>query len=45
MVPTTHYLTEQQIEALKQISNSTGLTVSELIRRAVDALIERNRGG
>lgn len=34
------YLTEPQIEALTEISAAKGLSVSELIRRALDAFIE-----
>jgi len=30
------YLTEGQIKRLKNVSKKTGLTVSELIRRAID---------
>lgn len=32
-----YHLTEQQIEQLHNISQETGLTVAEIIRRAVDA--------
>ena len=32
----SYLLTEQQIEELKRLSQATGLTVSEQIRRAVD---------
>ena len=31
-----YYLSEQQIEMLKQLAKKTGITVSEIIRRAVD---------
>jgi predicted DNA binding CopG/RHH family protein len=31
------HLTEQQITRLKKMSAETGLTVAELIRRAIDA--------
>ncbi len=31
-----HHLTEPQIEALKTRSRKTGVTVSEMVRRAVD---------
>lgn len=30
------YLTDLQIKELKKVSKKTGLTVSELIRRAID---------
>jgi len=35
------YLTEPQVTKLKDISNKTGLTVSDLIRRALDDWLER----
>ena len=34
------YLSEPQIEALAKISDDKGLSVSEVIRRALDAFIE-----
>jgi len=34
------YLTEPQIEALTRISDEKGLSVSEVIRRALDGFIE-----
>ena len=34
------HLTEQQIKALKKISKKTGLKFAELIRRAIDKLLE-----
>lgn len=34
------YLTEPQIEALTEISAAKGISVSELIRRALDAFID-----
>lgn len=34
------YLTEPQIEALTEISEEKGLSVSEVIRRALDAYLE-----
>jgi predicted DNA-binding protein len=30
------YLTDMQIKELKRVSKKTGLTVSEIIRRAID---------
>jgi len=30
------YFTEKQIEALRKLSADTGLTVAELLRRAID---------
>ena len=35
------YLTEPQIKKFKEISKKTGLTVSDLIRRALDDWLER----
>ena len=37
------YLTDLQIKTLKNISKGTGLTVSEIIRRAVDKHLEEYR--
>lgn len=45
MQRTQIYLTEAQREALAAIAGETGTTQSELIRRAVDGLIEDFRGG
>jgi len=36
-----YHLTEKQLEALRQESEKSGLSVAELIRRAVDAFLER----
>lgn len=36
-----YHLTEKQIAALRNLSAKTGLTVAELIRRAVDAYLRR----
>lgn len=35
------YLTDLQIKNLKKLSKKTGLTVSEIIRRAIDEHLER----
>ncbi len=35
-----HVLTDLQLRKLKTLSNKTGITVSEHIRRAIDAYIE-----
>lgn len=37
------YLTDLQIKELKKVSKKTGLTVSELIRRAIDEHLEKYR--
>jgi len=36
------YLTDKEINALKIISEKTGLSVSELVRRSVDAFLKKN---
>lgn len=41
MKPITHHLTEQQIKRLQEESKRTGLSVAELIRRALDAWMEK----
>jgi len=40
MKRTNVHLTEQQIERLSQLSKSTGLSVAELIRRAIDYYLD-----
>lgn len=40
MVRVNFFLSEQQVAALKALAKRTGLTVSELIRRAVDAYLK-----
>jgi predicted DNA-binding protein len=37
---TSYVLTERQLAALKGLSDETGLSVSEILRRAVDAYLE-----
>lgn len=37
------FLPEQVIEALQALSEKTGLTVSEHIRRAIDAYLKKNK--
>jgi len=37
------YLSKYQIEVLEQVSQQKGISVSELIRRALDEYIERHR--
>jgi hypothetical protein len=37
------YLTELQTERLKRLSKKTGLSVSEILRRAVDEYWERQK--
>lgn len=34
------HLTEQQIEHLRQLSKETGLSVAELVRRAIDYYLD-----
>jgi hypothetical protein len=36
-----YHLTEQQLQALRTLAQKTGLTVAELIRRAVDEFLKR----
>jgi len=36
-----HHLTEQQIKRLKKLSKETGLSVAELIRRAIDEYLDK----
>ena len=42
---TNLFLTEQQIAALKAMAKKTGLSYSELIRRAIDEYLKRHRKG
>lgn len=42
MKPVTYHLTEQQIDRLKAESQRTGLSVAEIIRRAVDAWLRED---
>ena len=37
------YLTDKQIDAMKRLSKKTGLSVSELVRRAVDAFLKGSK--
>ena len=38
-----YHLTEMQIKQLKELSMRTGLTVAELIRRAIDEYVKRQK--
>lgn len=38
------YVTEQQRNLLKALSERTGLTMAELVRRAIDEFLERIKG-
>jgi catalase (peroxidase I) len=40
MVRVNYHLTDKQISKLKEMSKDTGLSVAELIRRAVDKYME-----
>lgn len=42
MIRVNYHLTEEQISRLKALSEKTGLSVAELIRRAVDAYLEQD---
>ncbi len=37
-----YHLTEKQIESLKQLADTTGMTVAEHIRRAVDDYLDKH---
>lgn len=41
MKKTTIFITLQQIEKLAKITTNTGIKFSELVRRAIDDLIEK----
>lgn len=41
MIRVNYNLTEKQLARLKALSKETGLTVSEMIRRAVDGYLEK----
>jgi len=43
MKRTTLYLKEEQLKKLETISNKTGAPVAELIRRAIDAYLQKAR--
>ena len=43
MIRTNIHLTEKQLEALRKLSEDTGLTVAEHIRRTIDEYLERKR--
>jgi hypothetical protein len=38
-----HYLTEAQVAALKALSEQTGLSLSDLLRRAVDLYLKEQK--
>jgi predicted DNA-binding protein len=44
MKKVNYYITEKQDKRLRQLSKESGLTVSELIRRALDYYLERKKG-
>jgi hypothetical protein len=41
MTRINHHVTDRQLALLKSLSDATGLSVAELIRRAIDAMLER----
>ena len=38
-----YHLTEKQIERLKELSDRTGLTAAELVRRAIDEYVKKQK--
>lgn len=40
-----HHLTNLQIKQMRELSRQTGLSVAELIRRAIDEYIKKQKGG
>jgi len=40
-----YHLTEMQIESLRRFSKKTGLSVAELIRRAIDEYLKKRKKG
>lgn len=42
MKRTSIYFTDQQVKSFKILSGKTGLTSSELIRRAIDQFLQNN---
>jgi len=40
MIRTNHHLTQKQITALRKLAKRLGVSVSELIRQAVDAFLK-----
>jgi len=43
MIRTNFHLTKGQLGALRKLSKQTGLSVAELIRRAVDEFLKRQK--
>jgi predicted DNA-binding protein len=43
MIKVTYHLAEVQIARLRALSERTGLSVAELIRRAIDAFLLRSK--
>jgi len=43
MERTNIYATKKQLDAIKKIAQETGLVMSEIIRRAIDAYLENRR--
>lgn len=39
----SYHLTIKQIDELKKVSKDTGLSVADLIRRAIDAFLKKNK--
>lgn len=41
MIRTNFHLSEKQLDGLRRLAEKTGLSVAELVRRAIDVLLER----
>lgn len=43
MKRSNYHLTEKQIERLRELSEQTGLTAAELVRRAIDEYVKKQK--
>jgi hypothetical protein len=44
MIRLTHHFTTRQVRELRAVADRLGMTIAEIIRRAVDDWLKRNRG-